>query len=551
MSSFVSNLVAQLTSGNKVTVGVSISLNVGLEMAVIDHSTRRISKYANRPLTYNQLTREVDDYNSLKIALKELFDELDLLPQKTNVILNLPNVLFGHTYLPVSLDDESVMTALTSVAEDNYLFKKNTPSISWVEVSSNNRSENRYILYSVIQEAIVYNLKEVFDDLGANLTIVENTNSSIIKTLEYTGIAKQLIDGSPDWNILLVSQNSYAVFSMQGYNIIEYFEDPLAIKSFSGDEVYTAIAQAAGATLSKYPIDKLLVISETNDVSAEKLALKIKDKSNIIFLECNKFAKQPIINTADTVMPEYLKAMTPEVVGAAIYNTQNFSLKLNLLNKAMLAPIDGVVINILGTDIELSQNQLMIWSLIIAAVLLFGCFAISSVLKTANGVISSENEKIEQEIIVLKAKVDQLQRAKNAVSIYDAAKMIDENNKNASLYFDAIGTEIPTKVWLTRFFSEQNGSVAVEGETVSVDDLYLFYRSLKSVLPNAGLILSNLKVDDNGGVIDIRESTNVVYTFTMTNKAYAVAQAKAAAALMEAQQAAEGAPPVEALPGAP
>ena len=174
---------------------------------------------------------------------------------------------------------------------------------------------------------MVNNIKQVFEELGANLLAIENTNSSLIKALEFTEITKGLVAGDPNWNILLISQNSYSVFSMLEHNVIEYFEDPMAIKAFNGDEVYVAISQAASAVLAKYPTEKLLIISETNDVSAEALALHMSgQRANVVFLECNKFAKQPIMDVNLNILPNYQNAITPESIGAAIYTARNLSL---------------------------------------------------------------------------------------------------------------------------------------------------------------------------------------------------------------------------------
>ncbi len=162
-----------------------------------------------------------------------------------------------------------------------------------MEVKENNSAEKRYILYSAIQEGVVEAIKSIFNDLGATLVAIENTYSSLMKTLEYTELTKEFALSSGSWNILLVSQNSYVVFSMLGYSIIEYFEEPLAIKSFNNDEVYVAISQAASGVLEKYPTDKSLIISESNDVSAEILAIQLKQPGDVIFWNATSMQNSP------------------------------------------------------------------------------------------------------------------------------------------------------------------------------------------------------------------------------------------------------------------
>ena len=316
----MNNFLAKLKPDSKVTVGISVSPNVGLELIQIDPSSNKIMKYARRDLPYNPSIREIEDYAEFKQNLIDLFNELKILPQNTKAVLNLPSVCFGHDYLPTVLDDEGVTTALISKIEENYLFKKNTPVVSWVDVKENNRTEKRCVLYAAMQEEVLNVIQQVFTDLGVTLIAVENTYSSLIKTLQYTEITKDFAESNGSWNILLVSQNSYAVFSMLGYSVIEYVEEPLAIKSFNNDEVYVAISQSASAVLDKFPTDKLLIVSESNDVSAEILAMQLKQPGDVIFLECNQYSKEPIMNVDLNILPHYVKAITPEAIGAAIYN---------------------------------------------------------------------------------------------------------------------------------------------------------------------------------------------------------------------------------------
>lgn len=84
------------------------------------------------------------------------------------------------------------------------------------------------------------------------------------------------------------------------------------------------------------------------------------------------------------------------------------------------------------------------------------------------------------------------------------------------------------KSGLTPLSARGNDAYKISGQTVSVNDLYLFYRSVKALVPESDLILSELKVDDMGGAIDIEKDSNAQYTFSLTNPAYAAMLAKAA-----------------------
>ena len=106
----MNNFLAKLKPDTKkVNVGISVSPNVGVEMMVVDAQQHKIMKYAHRPLAYNSSTREIEDYGEFKQALQDLFNELRITPKDSNVILNMPSVCFGHTFLPTVLDDEGIL----------------------------------------------------------------------------------------------------------------------------------------------------------------------------------------------------------------------------------------------------------------------------------------------------------------------------------------------------------------------------------------------------------------------------------------------------------
>ena len=510
------NFLAKLKPDTKVNIGISVSPNVGVEMMQIDAAQHKIMKYAHRPLAYNSSTREIEDYNEFKIAIRDLFNELKISPQNANVVLNMPNVTFGHTFLPTVLDDEGVNGALTSKVEESYLFKKNTPVVSWVEVKENNSTEKRYILYSAIQEGVVDAIKAIFNEIGATLIAIENTYSSLMKTLEYTELTKEFALSSGSWNILLVSQNSYVVFSMLGYSIIEYFEEPLAIKSFNNDEVYVAISQAASGVLEKYPTDKLLIISESNDVSAEILAIQLKQPGDVIFLECNQYAKQPIMDVDLNVLPHYIKAITPEAIGAAIYRNREFTIKLNFLAKTDYHAPD--TINVMGFD--LTKEQLMLYTVIIGAAIIGICFLCSMAIGSYVTSLEEKRTALEQEAAAQQTELAELKQSSGKIDIYSAAKTIDKSMVNKITYYDSIGADIPAKVWLTLFYADTNGAYGIKGQTTSVDEVYLFFRNIKSRVPDSDLILSKLSVDDNEGMIDIEKTANAMYTFELTNNKF-------------------------------
>ena len=512
----MNNFLAKFKPDTKVTVGISVSPNVGLELIQIDPSTNKIVKYARRDLPYNSSIREIEDYAEFKQNLQDLFNEVRILPQNAKAVLNLPSVAFGHDFLPTVLDDEGVTTALISTIEENYLFKKNTPLVSWVDVKENNRTEKRCVLYAAIQEEVVNVIQQIFTDLGVTLIAVENTYSSLIKTLQYTQIGDDFAMSHGGWNILLVSQNSYAVFSMLGYSVIDYFEEPLAIKSFNNDEVYVAISQSARTVLDRFPTDKLLIVSESNDVSAEILAMQLNQPGDVKFLECNQYAKDSILTVDLNILPHYVKAITPEAIGAAIYNYKDFGIKLNFLQKTDYKAPD--VIRIGGFD--LTQPQLVAYVSIICVAIILVCFGASKAVEAYLAGLQTQNTELDSQQQTLDAELKELQRTKTGMDIYTAAKKIDAGLQAKVKYFYAIGADIPAQVWLTSFYADSRGAYGIKGSTTAVDDVYLFFRNIKSQVPESDLILSSLSVDDQGGILDIDVAKDLVYSFELTNNGF-------------------------------
>ena len=70
--------LSQLGASTKITVGVSISPNIGIEMIQVDSATKTVVKYGNKPLEYNSTTREIADYDEFRVALDDLFEDNDI-----------------------------------------------------------------------------------------------------------------------------------------------------------------------------------------------------------------------------------------------------------------------------------------------------------------------------------------------------------------------------------------------------------------------------------------------------------------------------------------
>ena len=56
-----------------------------------------------RTLKKRNSSKEIEDYVEFKNTLSDLYNELKIDPKTTNVVLNLPNVTFGHAFLYLTI----------------------------------------------------------------------------------------------------------------------------------------------------------------------------------------------------------------------------------------------------------------------------------------------------------------------------------------------------------------------------------------------------------------------------------------------------------------
>ena len=155
------------------------------------------------------------------------------------------------------IPDDQLTTSIASEVDNIYLFKRNEPVISCNIISTNAETDKKYIAYAAIQENTIQNIKNIFEDLSVDLVAIENVNSSIIKGLLYSNVIEKEISSYGNTNVLLLNTNSMSILSFQDRKIVDYYEEPLATKSYSEEEVYNVIANSAMVALENYPCKNL------------------------------------------------------------------------------------------------------------------------------------------------------------------------------------------------------------------------------------------------------------------------------------------------------
>lgn len=521
--------LSKLGASTKITVGVSISPGVGLEMIEVDRLTATVMKYAHKPLEYNYSTREITDYHQFGMALEELFEELHI-PKRSNIILNIPNVHFGMINLPLLLTDEAITNAIISEVEQSYIFKRLEPVVSWTEIYSNVETENRTLAYTAIQENALSQIMEQCANIGCTVIKVENSYSSLLKTLHFSDLAKDQMKENVTWNLMVIGQNSYSIISMMDKKVMEYYEEPLALKSFVDDEIYNAITTSAQLTLAGLPANHLFIVSETDLVSAEVLSLKIPFEGSIKFLECNKFCQNEILPVNLNILPNNALQITPEAIGAAIWPFSDFPLKLNMM-KEKGKDNDSVdiedetecpIINIGNLEIELTPAFIKRISLIVSGIIILPIFILYIIL--SNFVIPKEQAKLDElntKITSLNAEIAKYTKAgqSETFNLTSVMTKIVEQNKKELGYYSSLGISVPSKLWITYYLLNSAGKIDIKGQSSDVKNVYIFYKNLKQLVNNSDVRLYKLEID-SGSIDDIVANTSdqaKIYNFEITN----------------------------------
>lgn len=522
----IEDFLSKLGASTRITVGVSVSPGIGLEMIEVDRLTGTVNKYSNKPLEYNHSTREITDYDQFESALEDLFEDLHI-PKKSNIILSIPNVHFGLINLPILLTEEAVTNAIISEVEQSYIFKRQEPIVSWTEIYSNVETESRVLAYTAIQESALNEIKERCNSLGCTIIGIENSYSSLLKALHYSGITKEQMKDNVTWNLMIIGQNSYSIISMFEKKIMEYYEEPLALKSFVDDEIYNAISSSAQLTLSGLPANILFIISETDLVSAEVLSLKLTVDGTIKFLECNKFVQNELLPVNLNILPNLALEITPEAIGAAIYPFSDFPLKLNMVNDqdGGMALEDSSAcprINLGNLEIELTPAFIKRVAMLIGGIVILPILILTIMLNKV--IIPKEQTRLDSLNARIKAINSDIAKYSDAEKndTFDIKatinKIVNQNELKLD-YYSALGLSVPKKLWITYSALSDTGKIDLKGKAYDVKSIYTFYKNVKQLVNNSDIRLYKLEID-SGSIDDFVANVSnsaKIFSFEITN----------------------------------
>ena len=474
-------------------VGVSVTPEIGLEVAQIDFATQTVLKYGIRQLEYDTNTRTIADLDLFKEALQDLFFELQI-PKGTEVVLNIPSVLFQVTDFPAAMDEVQIGNAIEEKLAENVLFKNVEPDISATRLPNSTMQFNK-IAYTVAQKSMLIEIAYAIKDLGYKLYAIDTSVNSVLNSLIYTQRIEVNDDAS--WVLMIVDNMCCRVISMIGSNYVDVYEEKLSIGQVLDDaENYGAVISAVSPILKNLPSKFLCVVSKTNIISAEVLASKLTYSAPIVHQEANCFSKEAFLNVGDEVDEKFANILSLDIIGASIYRDFEpyTEAHFNLYNKSLGEVYTSeqppeVIIN--GRVVVLSNAFLIRCFIVFAILVIIPCIA------SYIYFVSKINDAIntQKELEAQAAQIQQFLKDNENISseLFDEGDEIRiglEHNKNIYSYYTIVGTEIPKKLWLTKL--KLSDKTTIEGQADNLESVYAFFRSIKDYDPDSKIKLQKL-----------------------------------------------------------
>ena len=521
--SFLGNLSANTA---KQRIYLSVTPGVGLEMIQMDTATNSVANYAVRDLTYDEATRDIADYEEFKTAVQDMMQELGVAP-KCEAIVNMPVVSFGLMQFPLLLPDTSITGGIQSEVEQSYVFRRAEPSIAWQDVPSAGQNqgqgnESRQVVYSAIQKSVITSIGEALASIEVSLVGVENSLTSTLRALDFAGYAQQQMEPNTTWNLMIVNSAGYSIVSLSGKNIVDYYEEPLAVKSFTGEELYNAINQSAQIALMSSPANYLFILSDTDQVSALLLASKLQTQSSVTVLENNSLKEQDsIVPVGLNVLPNYASKISLQAVGVALSDTSDYPLNMQFAGTAAASAVEQVcTFNIGEKEITLTANAAMKLVGIFAAIIMIPIVLISFLIMPK--LIESNQTKLSNVNNDIKAIDEEIAQYKSSQSatIFNVKTEVEKGikgNRAKLMNYVAAGESIPKTVWLTYFMTQGDGLVDIKGVATNVEDVYVFFKNMRDSLIGTKLRLQKLEMTSSSVDDAVSSSSNTNYNFEITN----------------------------------
>ena len=477
-----------------IVVGVSVTPERGLEVAQVDFSTGLILKYGCRPITFDNIRREIADRDIFKETLAELLAELQI-PTGSEIVLNLSPVAFNVIDYPASLNEQQIQLAIEEELTGHPIFQNVESSMSIVTLP-NSTMQFTKVAYAASQRNLLEELALQIKDLGYSLVAIDTSVNSDLNSLIYNNRLEIAADTS--WVLLLIENSCCRILSMIGKDYVDYFEERITIGEVLGEEEnLETILNAVNPFLKNLPSKYLYVLSKTDSISAKTVAEKLLYNGQIIHQDANVYSNAPFLQVSPEIDSQLANSISPDVIGAAIYRDflPYASAKFNLFNE------------MLG-DIYLSEQP---FSLKLSSTMTFvfspaNVFAVSVVLIIITAIVcgvsryhyGSQIDEMKKRIAQcdkqIKTNRDFLNKNQSVSSDeFSESHEIKKGllrNKNIYSYYTIVGTEIPKKLWLTQLRFDDY--VTIDGQADNLESVYGFFRNIKDYNPSSNIKLQKL-----------------------------------------------------------
>lgn len=473
----------------KRVVGVSISPEIGLEVAVVDYASRTVVNYGRRPLDYSVVRREVGDLDIFKSTLQELMYDMSI-PKGSEIVLNVPTVIFKINDYPASMDQFKVEAAIEEDVYDNQFLKNYEPCYSYAVLPTSTMQFNR-VAYTAVQKSIMIEMALFIKEMGYKIKAIDTSVNSELNALMY--LDKVNVDSDVKWTLLTVEDSCCRISSMIGRSYVDFYEELISIGEVLTDaENYATVISAVEPILRNLPSKYLCIVSKTNAISAEILSNKITYSAPIIYQESNGFLREPLLQIPASLDADFTKTMSLAVIGASVYadfvqlGSQQFNLFNSTLGDIYLSEQPPVIFGVALT------NEKLIALFILIAVLLGFLTAGLYIAKVKEyNDLNAKLDSMQQEIDVINAYLKQHEDL--SADIFDEGDEIRvglQHNKNIYSYYTIVGTEIPKKLWLTGL--KLGDKTTIEGQADNLESVYSFFKNIKDYNASSDIKLQKL-----------------------------------------------------------
>lgn len=519
----INSIISSLGIGKKEKVYVSVTQSTGMEVFQVDENSGHITKYANKHLAYDDSTKEITDLEKFRETFLELLTEIGIKPN-CDVVLNLPTVLLGTRELPTMLEDPAIGQSILAEIESSYVFSRYTPVFDWKDFNSSKNAGMRNIFYCALQDNIISKITELLKEVGAKIIDIQTSYTTILNGLARTNLIEQQLQPERSWNLMIVNNGGYAIFSMVADKIIDFVQEDMPLMEERADDIYNAIASTAELTLLGFPANYLVIVSESDMVSAEELATSLTSTGSfsyqdVVFIDDNLYRSNEFLPLAPTVDAKYKLKPSLKTLGMLQGRKYPVIAKFDFLKITPKANYDNEIVrfNIGDKIFEITPNGAKIYSIICAGILLVILIPLFIFLPILNKPFSDKISALEIQITDLEKQITDLNaKDTSKFDVNEEIKTVLANNRTKLISYITIGEIIPRKLWITYYKAHSKDKIIITGVSASIDDINTFYRNINNTLPNCKLQLKNMEMN-NTSEEDAAVAEAQYYDFVITN----------------------------------